>query len=152
MGSTPRISHPFFREYPLTTCFRGFWGIGVISTGPKNSCCGHGNEVIFCIYFFFLFFQEYYRTMIDCNLNITCPWWLDWFHGGLNFHHEHHSFPRLPRNKLREASGFIKEICQRHNVLYDECGFFVALRRVLVNLCYLSHKFQKHDQRKLKRT
>eukprot|EP00877_Chromochloris_zofingiensis_P004585 jgi/Chrzof1/14127/Cz08g26030.t1 len=26
--------------------------------------------------------------------NWSCPWWLDWFHGGLQYQIEHHLFPR----------------------------------------------------------
>jgi len=79
--------------------------------------------------------------MIECNLNIVGPWWMDWFHGGLNFHHEHHCFPRLPRNRLREASKLIQEICARHNVHYDQCGFFTALGRTLRNLYLVRNRF-----------
>ncbi|XP_076812217.1 uncharacterized protein LOC143459123 [Clavelina lepadiformis] len=87
--------------------------------------------------------EEYYRSMIDCNLNITCPWWMDWLHGGLNFHHEHHSFPRLPRDRLREASVHIKQICSKNNVHYDECCFTVAFCRTIYNLSIVSDKFRK---------
>uniref|UniRef100_H2Z7S6 Fatty acid desaturase domain-containing protein n=1 Tax=Ciona savignyi TaxID=51511 RepID=H2Z7S6_CIOSA len=85
--------------------------------------------------------MDYYRAMIEANLNITCPVWMDWFHGGLNFHHEHHCFPRLPRNRMREVSSMIREICKTHNVHYDECSFSTALRRTLINMFQKSKQF-----------
>eukprot|EP00919_Chromeraceae_sp_WS-2016_P021433 GHVR01050600.1.p1 GENE.GHVR01050600.1~~GHVR01050600.1.p1 ORF type:complete len:246 (+),score=-10.23 GHVR01050600.1:3713-4450(+) len=35
------------------------------------------------------------------TMNVDCPKWMDWFHGGLQFQIEHHLFPRLPRFNLR---------------------------------------------------
>ena len=34
----------------------------------------------------------------------SCPPWMDWFHGGLQFQIEHHIFPRAPRHRLRAIS------------------------------------------------
>ncbi|XP_002131801.2 uncharacterized protein LOC100181774 [Ciona intestinalis] len=87
--------------------------------------------------------MDYYRAMIEANLNITCPVWMDWFHGGLNFHHEHHCFPRLPRNRMREVSAMIKKICKKHAVFYDECTFSTAVRRTLSNMFHKSILFQQ---------
>ena len=67
---------------------------------------------------------------------------MDWFHGGLNFHIEHHCFPRLPRNRYREVSPMIKKICKENGILYDECTFTTALMRTLAHLKSISDVFK----------
>ena len=42
------------------------------------------------------------------TLNITCPSWMDWFHGGLHYQTEHHLFPKMPRHNLRAASSRVR--------------------------------------------
>ena len=43
------------------------------------------------------------RTQLATTMDISCPPWMDWFHGGLQFQIEHHLWPRLPRDRLRFA-------------------------------------------------
>ncbi|RKP34404.1 fatty acid desaturase-domain-containing protein [Dimargaris cristalligena] len=50
------------------------------------------------------------RTTMD----IDCPTWFDWFHGGLQYQVEHHLFPRLPRHNLRQVQPLVKEFVARH--------------------------------------
>lgn len=91
--------------------------------------------------------QHHFRYMIECNLNIKNPPGYDWFHGGLNFHHEHHCFPRLPQNRLREVSAMIRERCHRHGVKYDEMGFFPAIANLGKQLSKMQVDFMKIDIR-----
>ena len=39
------------------------------------------------------------------SMDVDCPTFLDWFHGGLQYQVTHHLFPRLPRHRLR----FVRE-------------------------------------------
>jgi fatty acid desaturase len=78
--------------------------------------------------------NSYYQHQIASNMNILNPWWQDWYYGGLNFHIEHHLFPKMARHKLREASPYIRDICERHNIEYDIVPFTTALVRTLVHL------------------
>ena len=57
-------------------------------------------------------------------MNWTCPAWLDWFHGGLQFQIEHHLFPRMPRHNLRAASHLVKPACLRLGLRYHCPSFF----------------------------
>ena len=43
------------------------------------------------------------RTQLATTLDVDCPPWLDWLHGGLQFQVAHHVFPRVPRHNLREV-------------------------------------------------
>ncbi|KAK1326499.1 Delta(8)-fatty-acid desaturase [Acorus calamus] len=60
------------------------------------------------------------------TLNIDCPPWMDWFHGGLQFQVEHHLFPRLPRCHLRKVAPFVKELCKKHHLEYSSATFWEA--------------------------
>ncbi|RDD46581.1 Delta(8)-fatty-acid desaturase [Trichoplax sp. H2] len=76
----------------------------------------------------------YCITQLKTTLNVDCPEWLDWFHGGLQFQVEHHLFPRLPRHNLRHARKLVKELCKKHNLPYYEYGFVEANRLLLLTL------------------
>ena len=44
----------------------------------------------------------------------------DFWFGGLNFQAEHHLFPSLPRNKLRQAATIVKQFCHERFLPYCE--------------------------------
>lgn len=54
------------------------------------------------------------RTTMD----VDCPEWFDWFHGGLQFQVIHHFFPRVPRHNLRKIKPLIQEFAKD-----AQCGF-----------------------------
>jgi len=60
------------------------------------------------------------------TLDIDCPRWLDWLHGGLQFQNEHHLFPRIPRYRLRNIKRRVKALCLNYNLPYHEPGFLQA--------------------------
>lgn len=68
------------------------------------------------------------------TIDVDCPAWMDWFHGGLQFQLEHHLFPRLPRENLRKASEILQPFFERHNVRCVRLGFVQCNRRVLRKL------------------
>ena len=46
--------------------------------------------------------NEWVEMQLAGTMDIECPKYLDFFHGGLQFQVEHHLAPRIPRHKLRE--------------------------------------------------
>nr|ADA60231.1 delta-6 desaturase [Ribes nigrum] len=70
--------------------------------------------------------NDWFEKQTSGTLDISCPSWMDWFHGGLQFQLEHHLFPRLPRCQLRKVSPFVKELCKKHNLPYRSLSFFEA--------------------------
>ncbi|GBG67842.1 hypothetical protein CBR_g963 [Chara braunii] len=60
------------------------------------------------------------------TLDIDCPTWLDWFHGGLQYQVIHHLFPRLPRHNLRKVRAIIEQFCKRHDLKYHSFTFLDA--------------------------
>lgn len=78
--------------------------------------------------------DEWFRMQVATTMNIDCPWYMDWFHGGLQFQIEHHLWPRLPRHNLRYASKLVKEFCSEHNVHYHCPKWFDAQRELVASL------------------
>ena len=84
---------------------------------------------------------DWYQMQVESNIDIVTPWWLDWFHGGLNFHLIHHLYPRMPRHNYRKATKYVQKICEQHNLVYDHCGWFEAVSRTLSQLKLMSEHF-----------
>lgn len=78
--------------------------------------------------------NDWFEKQTGGSLNIECPSWMDWFHGGLQFQIEHHLFPRLPRNQLRRISPFVKELCKKHGLTYNCASFWGANERTIRTL------------------
>ncbi|PVH94451.1 delta 8-(E)-sphingolipid desaturase [Periconia macrospinosa] len=78
------------------------WGMPTSDLGPTES-----------------FPQRQLRTTMD----VACPPWLDWFHGGLQFQAVHHLFPRVPRHNLRRTQALVKEFCEKTQIKYQCYGF-----------------------------
>ncbi|KAK8969837.1 Delta(8)-fatty-acid desaturase [Platanthera guangdongensis] len=70
--------------------------------------------------------NDWFEKQTMGTLNISCPPWMDWFHGGLQFQVEHHLFPRLPRCHLRRIAPLVKELCKKHKLHYSCVSFIEA--------------------------
>lgn len=84
----------------------------------------------------------WYRAQVICNMNIRNPVWLDWFHGGLNFHIEHHLFPLMPRHRFREASVRVRKACEELGLPYDEVGWFQGIFRTIRHLSHVANLYK----------
>jgi len=89
--------------------------------------------------------DEWFRMQCKTTLNVDCPEWMDWFHGGLHLQIEHHLYPRLPRHNLREAQKLVKALCKKWDIEYKELGFIDGNIRV-----YNCLKHGAMEARKLK--
>jgi len=76
------------------------------------------------------FAQRQLRTTMD----VDCPAWLDFIHGGLQFQAVHHLFPRVPRHNLRKLQVLVKEFCESTNIPYTLLGFVDGNTKVLGRL------------------
>ncbi|KAJ1800274.1 hypothetical protein LPJ59_001215 [Coemansia sp. RSA 2399] len=65
----------------------------------------------------------YAARQVRTTMDVACPRWLDWFHGGLQFQIEHHLFPRVPRHRLREVQPLVKALCRKHRMDFMEFSF-----------------------------
>ncbi|KAJ3179395.1 hypothetical protein HDU87_003005 [Geranomyces variabilis] len=64
--------------------------------------------------------------MLRTTMDVDCPWWMDWFHGGLQYQAIHHLFPRVPRHNLRKCIPFVKEFADEAGVTYHMYKFVEA--------------------------
>ncbi|KAL6615107.1 hypothetical protein ACP70R_037377 [Stipagrostis hirtigluma subsp. patula] len=78
--------------------------------------------------------DDWFQKQTRGTLDVACPPWMDWFHGGLQFQVEHHLFPRLPRCHLRRVAPVVRQLCKKHGLHYDSCGFWEANARTLRTL------------------
>lgn len=89
------------------------WGMPTSDLGPTES-----------------FAQRQLRTTMD----VDCPEWLDFLHGGLQFQAVHHLFPRVPRHNLRKCQTLVREFCAKTGITYQCQGFVEGNKVVLTRL------------------
>ncbi|KOS18313.1 Delta(8)-fatty-acid desaturase [Escovopsis weberi] len=82
------------------------------------------------------FAQKQLRTTMD----VDCPTWLDFLHGGLQFQAIHHLFPRMPRHNLRQAQPFVREFCAKVGIPYAYYGFARGNKEVIGRLAEVSRQ------------
>ena len=71
--------------------------------------------------------DEWVKMQLSGTMDIECPRWLDWFHGGLQFQVEHHLCPRVPRHKLREfRETVVKPFAEKNGLQLHSVGFWAA--------------------------
>jgi fatty acid desaturase len=67
------------------------------------------------------------RWQADVAMTVDTPHRLvRWFVGDLNFHTEHHLFPRAPMWRLRELAPIVEQTCVDHGVAYHRYPSFPA--------------------------
>jgi delta8-fatty-acid desaturase len=67
--------------------------------------------------------EPFPAKMLRTTMDVDCPEWLDWFHGGLQYQAVHHLFPRLPRHNLRTCVPLVKEFCDEVGLHYYMYNF-----------------------------
>ncbi len=56
---------------------------------------------------------------------------IDFWYGGLNYQIEHHLFPTMPRNRLRESQVIVQAYCEKNGIPYYETGMLQSYREIL---------------------
>src|SRR5215203_4293555 len=77
---------------------------------------------------------DFLRRQVLTSRNVVAHPITDFWYGGLNYQIEHHLFPRLPRNKLREAQPIIRSFCREHCIAYHETGVLQSYKEILQHL------------------
>jgi delta8-fatty-acid desaturase len=86
--------------------------------------------------------ENFVQHQLDTSMDVSCPRWMDWFHGGLQFQAVHHLYPRMPRHRLRAASYLVKDMYYDHpnGVEYKAEPFFKCLEMTLSTLKVTAHE------------
>src|SRR5215210_2863785 len=77
---------------------------------------------------------DFLHRQVLTSRNVTAHPITDFWYGGLNYQIEHHLFPRLPRNKLREAQAIVRDFCRRHEIDYHETSVIQSYLEILQHL------------------
>ena len=81
---------------------------------------------------------DFLHQQILTARNVRSSPLVDFWYGGLNFQIEHHLFPNMPRNKLREAQTIVKPFCAERGIPYYETGLFQSFRDIVGSLREIS--------------
>ena len=78
---------------------------------------------------------RWYRMQIESAHDYSVPSWVSILCGALDYQIEHHLFPRLPPDRLREIAPKVVAICERYGVRHSRKtwgggNLLAALRRL----------------------
>ena len=81
---------------------------------------------------------DFLRKQVLTARNVKSSPLNDLLYGGLNYQIEHHLFPSMPRNRLKEAQKIVMPFCREHSISYHETGVVRSQREILQYLHYVS--------------
>lgn len=81
---------------------------------------------------------HWYAMQVEAAYNVDLPLLWSILAGALDRQIEHHLFPRLPPNRLREIAPRVRAICEEHGVTYRSAGWGRRLKEVVRELSKLS--------------
>ncbi len=74
---------------------------------------------------------DFLRRQVLTARNVTSNPFNDYMYGGLNYQIEHHLFPNMPRNNLKQAQQIIRAYCTSHSISYYETTSVQSLKEIL---------------------
>lgn len=83
---------------------------------------------------------ERYAMQVEASNNFEVPHILSIFCGALDLQIEHHLFPTLPTNRLREVAAEVRSAAEAHGVDYRSDTWPRTLRKALAQVARLSRK------------
>ncbi|OAQ99337.1 hypothetical protein LLEC1_03289 [Akanthomyces lecanii] len=78
--------------------------------------------------------ESFPQRQLRTTMDVDCPAWLDFIHGGLQFQAVHHLFPRMPRHNLRKAQVLVRQFCDETGIPYAIMNFTDGNKKVLGRL------------------
>lgn len=86
---------------------------------------------------------ERYAMQVEAANDFDVPRPLSMLCGALDLQIEHHLFPTLPTNRLREVAGDVRRVCEAHGVKYRSDTWPRTLKRAVSHLWRLSFPGKK---------
>lgn len=77
---------------------------------------------------------DFVRSQVLTSRNLTRSRLGDFLFGSLSTQIEHHLFPSMPRNKVRQAEPIVKAFCRERSIEYYETGIVQAFREIVQHL------------------
>lgn len=84
--------------------------------------------------------ESFPQKMLRTTMDVDCPLWLDFFHGGLQFQAIHHLYPRIPRHNLRRTQKLVQGFCEEVGIPYALYGFVGGNKKVIGRLADVSRQ------------
>ncbi|KAL4924002.1 fatty acid desaturase [Aspergillus undulatus] len=84
--------------------------------------------------------ESFPQRMLRTTMDVDCPEWLDWIHGGLQFQAIHHLFPRVPRHNLRRVQKLVLGFCADVGIPYALYGFVKGNEKVVGSLAEVARQ------------
>ncbi|KAL8973311.1 MAG: hypothetical protein Q9183_000004 [Haloplaca sp. 2 TL-2023] len=78
--------------------------------------------------------ESFPQKMLRTTMDVDCPEWLDFLHGGLQFQAIHHLYPRIPRHNLRKTQKLVQSFCDEVGIPYALYGFVHGNKQVVGRL------------------
>jgi fatty acid desaturase len=78
--------------------------------------------------------KDFLRSQVLTSRNIKAHPVTDFLFGGLNYQIEHHLFPSVPRNRMRELQEIVKAFCSERSVPYYETTALGSYQEILDHL------------------
>ena len=78
--------------------------------------------------------ESFPQKMLRTTMDVDCPDWLDFLHGGLQFQAIHHLYPRIPRHNLRRTQRLVQSFCREAGIPYALYGFVDGNKEVIGRL------------------
>ena len=78
--------------------------------------------------------RDYLRVQVLTSRNVRAHPVTDFLYGGLNYQIEHHLFPSIPRNRMRELQKTVKSFCEEHAISYHETSTLQSYQEILDHL------------------
>ena len=82
--------------------------------------------------------MDFLRLQVLTARNVRAHPITDFWYGGLNYQVEHHLFPSMARNQLREAQVIIHQFCKDLDITYHETSMFHSYVEILEYLHLVS--------------
>jgi fatty acid desaturase len=89
---------------------------------------------------------DFLHRQVVTSRNVYASPVADFWYGGLNYQIEHHLFPSMARNKLKEAQTIIRPFCQAHAIPYHETSFVQSYKEILGHLYHIGAPLRKSPQ------
>ncbi|KAJ3203014.1 hypothetical protein HDU83_001280 [Entophlyctis luteolus] len=84
--------------------------------------------------------ESFAELALRTTMDVDCPRWFDWFHGGLQFQVEHHLFPRIPRHNLRAVRPLVIAFAKENGLTFHNYKFLEGNGIVLRVLRAVAHE------------
>ncbi len=75
--------------------------------------------------------MDFVRRQVLTSRNVRAHPFTDFWYGGLNYQIEHHLFPNMPRNKLKEAQKVVRAFCIERSIPYHETSILQSQKEIL---------------------